>query len=260
MKPDPAATPGAAPGVASGAAPAAISGAVSSATPGTIPARGPGAPARTSARTPPGTPSDAASGAERFAARFPVVWHVIEAEGLRAARRFGLLSAADLRALAGAPACGANRDDFAALALPGGDPAVLRFQQMRDDALLPSLRGAYAGRPDLWRAMLDRRVFFWADPARCRAFVRATRRERARSPGTPSRAEPVVLAFDTAALLRAHAARAAYSTFNTGSTVRGGKRAPRDEHSFRPVAQYRGERAAELVVEGGIEPALLPPG
>ena len=91
-------------------------------------------------------------------------------------------------------------------------------------------------------------------------LVRATRRERARSRGTPSRSEPVVLAFDTAAVLRAHAARAAYSTFNTGSTVRGGKRAPRDEHSFRPVAQYRGERAAELVVAGGIEPALLPPG
>ena len=251
MRPDPAAAPGAAPGATSGAAPARIPGATAR------------TPARPSARTPQdavsGAAAGAAAGAGRFAARFPTVWHVTEAEGLPAARRFGLLPAADLRALAGATACGANRDDFVSLALPGGGAAVLRFQQMRDDALLPSLRGAYAGRPDLWRAMLDRRVFFWADPARCRAFARATRRERAKSRGTPSRSEPVVLAFDTAALLRAHAARAAYSTFNTGSTVRGGKRAPRDEHSFRPVAQYRGERAAELVVEGGIEPALLPP-
>lgn len=226
-----------------------------------------GATPHTARRTPagvtpdasPGAVWDARSGAGRFAARFPAVWHVIEAEGVPAARRFGLLPAAGLRALAGAPACDANRDDFAPLALPGGYTAVLRFQQMRDEALRPSLRGAYAGRPDLWRAMLDRRVFFWTDPDRCRAFMRAMRRERAKSRGAPGEAEPVVLAFDTADLLCAHAAQAAYSTFNTGSPVRGGKHTPRDEHSFRPVAQYRGEKAAELVIEGRIEPASLPP-
>lgn len=232
-------------------------GAASSAAPGT--GTVPRTPAGVNSDAVPGAALDAASGAGRFAARFPTVWHVIEAEGLPAARRFGLLPAAGLRALAGAAACDANRDDFAPLALPGGHTAVLRFQLMRDEALRPSLRGAYAGRPDLWRAMLDRRVFFWADPDRCRAFVRATRRERAKSRGAPGKAEPVVLAVATADLLRAHAARAAYSTFNTGSPVRGGKRTPRDEHSFRPVAQYRGEKAAELVVEGGVEPALLPP-
>lgn len=228
------------------------------APPGVTSGAAPGTAPRTSQGLPSGTPLDAASGAGRFAARFPTVWHVIEAEGLPAARCFGLLPAAGLRALAGAPACDANRDDFAPLALPGGLTAVLRFQQMHDEALLPSLRGAYAGRPDLWRAMIDRRVFFWADPERCRRFLRAVRRERERSRSAPCRAEPIVLAFDTASLLRVHGARASYSAFNTGSTVRGAKRAARDETTFRPVAAYAGGRVAELAVEDRVAPWLFP--
>ena len=168
----------------------------------------------------------------------------------------GLLPAAELRELAGTPGTDGNRDDFVPLQLPGG-PAVLRFQQMADAKLLPSLAGAYAGQPARWRAMIDSHVFFWADPARRDSFIRATWRERARSPAAASDAPPAVLAFHTGALLATLPAQAFYSTFNTGSTVRGAARARRDEGTFRPVAAYRAGPAAELAVHGAVPAAVL---
>ncbi len=120
----------------------------------------------------------------------------------------------------------------------------------------PSLHGAFAGQPALWRALIDSQVFFWADPARRDSFLRACRRDRQRSRAAPFDEPPVTLAFDTAALLNAEAA-AFYSTFNTGSTVRGAARARRDEDTFRPVAAYRSGSAAELAIRGPVPPALL---
>ena len=182
---------------------------------------------------------------------------MIEAEGLPGVARHGLLPASSLRAVAGVADSGANRDDYDPLALPGGGTAVLRFQIMADAKLLPSLAGAYAGKPDLWRAHINSHVFFWADPARRDSFIRANLRERARSRAAPSTARPVVFAFDTPALLATLGPSAFFSTFNTGSTVRGAARARRDEGTFRPVAEYRSGPAAELAIRGPVPAAVL---
>jgi len=200
----------------------------------------------------------AADGIARFAARFPVVWHVVEADGLAGVDAHGLLPAADLLRQAGAAPTDRNRDDFLHLQLGDGGPsAVLRFQLMADAKITPSLHGLFAGQPALWRALIDSQVFFWADPARRDSFLRACRRDRRRSQSAPLDEPPVILAFDTAALLAAQSAAAFYSTFNTGSTVRGAARARRDENTFRPVTDYRSGPAAELAIRGPVLPALL---
>jgi len=186
-------------------------------------------------------------GAARLAARYPRVWHVIEADGAGPwLTETGLLPAADLR-------CGdANRDSFARVDLGHGRAAVLRPQQMPDRRLLPTLAGAFAGRPDLWRRHIDRHVFFWAEARRRDAFSRACARLR----GTAG-APPVILAFDTAALLKHHGAIAFFATINTGSTVRAGARVRRDEITLRPVAEYRGGAVAELAIRGRVELAAI---
>lgn len=199
----------------------------------------------------------AADGIARFAARFPVVWHVVEADGLAGVEAMGLLPATDLLRQAGDPPTDRNRDDFRRVQLgAGGLPAVLRFQLMADAKITPSLHGAFAGQPALWRALIDSQVFFWADPARRDSFLRACHRTRRRSQAAPLDEPPITLAFATAALLDAEAS-AFYSTFNTGSTVRGAARARRDEHTFRPVAAYRSGPVAELAIRGPVPPALL---
>ena len=196
-------------------------------------------------------------GLARLTNRFPVVWHVAEADGLAAIEALGLLPTAELRQMAGVAASGQNRDDYVPLLLPGSRTAVPRFQLMADAKIAGSLAGGFAGRPAAWRALIDSHVFFWADPARRDGFARATQRERRRSRAAPSEAPPVVLAFDTLALVTPHLADAYYSTFNTGSTVRGAARALRDEHTFRPVAAYRSGPVAELAIRAAIPPEVL---
>jgi hypothetical protein len=181
-------------------------------------------------------------GAARLAARCPCVWHVIEADGAGPwLADTGLLPAAHLH-------CGgANRDSFARVDLGDGRAAVLRPQQMPDRRLLPTLAGAFAGRPDLWRLHVDRHVFFWAEARRRDAFSRAC--VRLRGTAGPS---PVILAFDTAALLDRHGEIAFFATINTGSTVRAGARVRRDENTLRPAAEYRGGPIAELAIRGRV--------
>jgi hypothetical protein len=184
-------------------------------------------------------------GAARFVARYPVLWHVMEDEGAGCDR---LLPAASLRRLAGLPDDPANRDDFQRLTLADGRVAVLRLQQMRDSDLLPTLAGSFTLRPDLWREHIDQHVFFWASDDRRDRFLRAVTRLRSRSRTAPATAPPVLFALDTEVLLQRHAATAFYSVINTGSTVRGGARARRDETTLRPVGLYHGERVAELAI------------
>ena len=123
---------------------------------------------------------------------------------------------------------------------------------MPDRRLLPTLAGAFAGHPDLWRLHVDRHVFFWAEARRRDAFSRAC--VRLRGTAGPS---PVILAFDTAALLDRHGEIAFFATINTGSTVRGGARVRRDENTLRPVAEYRGGPIAELAIRGRVELACI---
>ena len=202
-----------------------------------------------------------ADGAARFAARFPVVWHVVEADGLAGIEAHGLLPAAELMRRAGLPANDCNRDDFLRVPLgPGsadGPAAVLRFQLMADAKITPSLHGAFAGQPARWRALINSQVFFWPDPARRDSFLRACVRDRRRSRAVPLDAPPVVLAFRTETLLAAQADDAYYATFNTGSTVRGAARARRDEATFHPIAGYQSGPVAELAIRAAISPSVL---
>ncbi|HXA25017.1 MAG TPA: hypothetical protein VNW90_22240 [Acetobacteraceae bacterium] len=186
-------------------------------------------------------------GAARFAARYPCVWHVMEAEGAGGwLMETGLIPAADMRR------GGANRDDFRKVDQGNGRTAVLRPQQMPAHRLLPTLRGAFAGRPDLWRRHVDSHVFFWAETRRRDAFIRACIRLRA-APVRP----PVTFAVDTAALLDRHGALAYFATVNSGSTVRGGARTRRDENTLRPVADYRSGSVAELAIRGRVDLARI---
>jgi uncharacterized protein DUF7002 len=183
-------------------------------------------------------------GVAGFVRRYPRIWHVIEAEG---AGCDTLYPAATLRRLSGLPADSANRQAFQRLALPGGAPAILRLQLMPDARLNPTLAGGFAGRPDLWRAHIDRHVFFWVAEDRRDRFLRACVRLR---PG--SAATPVVIAVDTLALLHGHGEAAFFSCINTGSTLRGGARTRRDETTLQALPLWRGERAAELAIRGPV--------
>lgn len=186
-------------------------------------------------------------GAARFAARYPVLWHVIEAEGAgRWLATMGLLPAAELLRRAGATADGRNRDDFRRVRLNHDAVALLRPQRMPDAALIPTLGGSFRGRPDAWRQLIDSHVFFWTDPGRRDRFLGACMRLRAKSRSASGTIRPVVLAFDTAALLGLHGEHAYLSRFNAGSTVRGGARVRRDEATLMPLGHYRSGRVAEL--------------
>ncbi len=181
-------------------------------------------------------------GAARLAARYPQVWHVIEAEGAGPwLTETGLLPAAALQV------GGANREGFVRIALSGGGIAVLRPQRMPDRQLLPTLAGSFAGRPECWRQYVDQHVFFWVEARRRDAFARACMRLRGGS--VPS---PVIVTFDTAALLERHSAIAYFASFNTGSTVRGGARVLRDENTLRSVKEYSRGAVAELAIRGRV--------
>lgn len=186
-------------------------------------------------------------GSARLVARYPVVWHVMEADGAGPwLRETGLLPAEVFREDA------ENRDTFVSVALDNGGIAVLRPQQMPDCRLLPTLAGRFAGRPTYWRRHVNRHVFFWAEPRRRDAFKHACLRLRSDAVGPP-----VVLTFDTAALLERHRDKAFFATINTGSTLRGGARVRRDENTLRPVADYRGGPVAELAIRGRVDTASL---
>ena len=177
-----------------------------------------------------------------FAARYPIIWHMIEAEGAGCAT---LYPAATLGGT------DANRDSFQRVALAGGRQAILRQQLMTDARLTPSLAGRFAGAPNAWRAHLNQHVFFWVSEGRRDRFLAACVRLRARGVLGPG-ATPVTLAMETEALLARHGDQAFFSTINTGSTLRGGARAHRDENTLCPVSVWRGERAVELAIRGPV--------
>ena len=131
---------------------------------------------------------------------------------------------------------------------------------MTDRLLTPTLAGRFAGQPDAWRHHINAHVFFWTEPRRRDAFLAACLRLRSRSVAAPGTAPPLVLAIDTAGLLRQHASTAFVARINTGSTVRGGARARRDEATFEQIACYRTGTRAELAIRGRVLPsALFPP-
>jgi hypothetical protein len=187
------------------------------------------------------------AGAARFTAHYPLVWHVIEADGAGPwLATMGLLPAAELLRRAGITADGRNRNDFRRVTLDTGTVALLRPQRMPDATLTPTLGGMFCGRPDAWRQWIDEHVFFWTDPRRRDRFLQACMRLRARSDSVGGAIRPIVLEYDTAALLGRHGEHAFFSRFNTGSTVRGGARVRRDEATFVPLTRYRSGSVTEL--------------
>jgi hypothetical protein len=66
-----------------------------------------------------------------------------------------------------------------------------------------------------------------------------------------------MIELDTRLLLNAHHQVAFFSRINSGSTVRGGARAPRDEMTLRPLSSWCGERAVELAIRAPVP--LSPP-
>lgn len=193
-------------------------------------------------------------GISRFASRYPVVWHVIEADGAGDwLPETGLLPTAELFRIAGVVDDGANRDDFRTLPLGRGRIAVIRPQVMPDDRLRPTLAGLFRDQPNAWRRHINNHVFFWAEPRRRDAFLRACQRFRCCAPA------PVVLEFETEHLLGSHGGCVFWSRINTGSTVRGGARACRDGNTLQPMASYRSGPVAELAVRGRVTVAAHHP-
>ncbi len=187
-------------------------------------------------------------GVTGFAARYKRAWHVTEAEGAGCEI---LYPAAALLRLAGLAEACADRDDFEFLTLPDGKVAVLRPQLMPDQRLRPTLAGRFAARPDLWRDHINRHVFFFVSEDRRDRFMNACIRLRRRG-AMPGISAPVAITVDTAALLEAHHDVAYFSRINTGSTVRGGARARRDENTLGPVHDWRRHDVAELAIRGPV--------
>jgi len=200
----------------------------------------------------------AGDGAARFAARFPRLFHVTDPDALPGIERHGLLSAEALVALYEVPPPdrpalldeNRGRNRFTRLAHPGLPGATLRDQWMPDAPLTSALRGTYANDPAAWRRLVNAHVFFWLSEAQAEKLARVN----------PARAQ-IVLAFETAPLLAAHASHAFTTPINTGIAqgLYGRPGAPRDETTFQPVAAFpRPDRRPpkELALRGAVPDAL----
>jgi hypothetical protein len=168
-----------------------------------------------------------------------------------------LYPAATLRRFAGLPADNSNRDDFQRLSLPGGATAILRPQLMRDDKIGSTLTGTFTGRPGSWREHINQHVFFWVSGDRADRFRAACVRLRAHGAIDQGQA-PVVVEIDTASLLAAHHHVAFFSLINSGSTLRGGSWARRDDTTLRPILAWRGEPVVELAIRAPVPLASRP--
>ncbi len=159
-------------------------------------------------------------------------WPLIELRGLLSTSRL-----LDLAAVAGAERTALERRQRTrAATLPNG--AVIRDQvPMPPAALARCLRGGIT--PADWYAELNRRVFFWFDPARLNRQRRAC--------GATAQ---VVLVVDAPAMLARHGARAALTAFNTGNARR--KPAPRGRATFVPYADWLESRWSSEAAALGI--------
>jgi hypothetical protein len=177
---------------------------------------------------------------ELTAVRQARVYHMTEAVNWPLIERHGLLSTSrllDLAAITGAERVALERRQRTRAAmLPNG--AVIRDQvPMPPAALARCLRGGIA--PEEWYAELNRRVFFWLDPARL------NRQRRACGAAAQS-----VLVVDAPAMLARHGGRAALTAFNTGNARR--KPAPRGRATFVPYTDWLGSRWSSEAAALGI--------
>jgi len=184
------------------------------------------------------------------------VFHLAEADNWPSIQKHGLLCATALLGLAGnanVDRARVERHRAARTVLSNG--AVVRDQTpMPPDALRPCLHGMT---PEEWYALLNSKVFFWADVERLNRHMHACRRH-----------PQVVMVLDAAALLLRYGARATVSPFNTGNARR--RPAPRGRTTFVPWLTWcesgwrheatglgtrprsRSHRPAELTVDGAV--------
>ncbi len=188
------------------------------------------------------------------------IYHLAEADNWPSIKVHGLLSASALLGLAGngeADRLRLARHRATRTVLSNG--AVVRDQSpMPAAALQRCLRGMT---PDEWYALLNGKVFFWADVERLNRHLHACRRH-----------PQVIMVIDAARLLARYGKSAAVSAFNTGNARR--QPATRGQTTFVPYATWqasgwqheaaglgtnvrpRSHRPAELTVDRSVPDAM----
>ncbi len=189
---------------------------------------------------------------EDFAARFPILFHTTPAAALPSILRHGLVSAETLCRLFGLAEADQhavlrkNRATWIELYHPQHGRAWLRRQLMPDRGLTPRLGPGLT--PELWRAFINRLVFFWVSR-------RDADRLAAADPDLPQ----IVLRLDTAVLIEAGLALTA-APVNGGAIDRrpAGSGLRRGLDLYTPIAQLPPRaRVREVALPGTIPPAIL---
>jgi hypothetical protein len=186
-----------------------------------------------------------------LAALHPKLFHVTVPENLPGIRARGLLTAArlvdlfDVSPAARAAIVARPRPARVTLRHATYGTAIINDNTpLSEAALARCLDDGLA--PLDWMAMLNTRVFFWAqaDEVPTLTGARLNRRRRL-----------AVLEIDTLGLARAHADRVEISPINSGSTIR--RPARRGHATFRPLAAVAARpkpRVREVVVRDGVVP------
>lgn len=156
-----------------------------------------------------------------------LIYHMTDASNWASIGKYGLLSTSRLLDLAGVEGRERQRTErrqrLHGEFLPNG--ALIRDQRpLPPAALSQCLAGGL--RPEDWYAELNRRVFFWLDPARLN-------RQRLACAARPQ----AVLIVDARALLGRYHEMIELTPFNTGNARR--KAARRGRETFVPYCQWR---------------------
>ncbi len=188
--------------------------------------------------------------AEELAAKHPRLYHLTLPSNLPGIEQYGLLPASALMARHGLDLHRTRRPTAVPLYDPAHGAATLNDQSpMTEAALARCLDDGLS--PGDWLALLNARVFFWADAAGLDR-LRHARANRGRT--------MAVLEVDTARLCRACAGQIELSAINSGATIR--RPARRGLATFTPMLRYsydewqrlRGgrDRVQEVTVVGGV--------
>ncbi len=194
---------------------------------------------------------------EDLAAKHPRLYHVTDPDALPGILRHGLLPASDLLTLFEVP--GADRRPIERRRRPAsvslthplhGNAVITDNLPLSEAALAACLDDGLT--PGDWLAILNSRVFFWADEESLARLLGARlNRDRERS----------VLVLDTLGVAERHGRRMELSAINTGSTIRRPARrglstfTPLHRHDYETWRRLRGglDRIREVTVVGGVD-------
>ena len=183
---------------------------------------------------------------DELARRYPVLYHMAEDGSWPSIRRRGLLSTAALLDLYGVTGPErerierSQRREKVRLASAELGEIVVRDQKPLPERKLATCLGDGLTPAD-WYALLNGRVFFWLTETRLETLLgaRAYRHE----PQT-------ILRVDTASLVFRYADSTELSPINSGAVMPIAR--PRDRRTFAPLADFAGQRPAELAVRYAI--------